>query len=71
MASTTTDRLGLFKATPGTNEPFRVADINDNWDLVDGFADSMDTELAGIEANQDLLSTRIGVLEDLIDGGTP
>jgi hypothetical protein len=37
MASTTTPLIGLFKATPGTNEPFRTADINDNWDILDTF----------------------------------
>lgn len=35
MASTTTPLLGLYKATPGTNEPFRASDINGNWDLLD------------------------------------
>jgi hypothetical protein len=37
MASTTTPLIGLFKATPGTNEPFRTADINNNWDILDEF----------------------------------
>lgn len=37
MASTTTPLIGLFKATPGTNEPFRTADINNNWDILDSF----------------------------------
>jgi hypothetical protein len=37
MASTTTPLIGLYKATPGTNEPFRAADINDNWDILDTF----------------------------------
>jgi hypothetical protein len=37
MASTTTPLIGLFKATPGTNEPFRTADINNNWDTLDEF----------------------------------
>jgi hypothetical protein len=35
MASTTTPTIELFKATPGTNEPFRTSDINDNMDLID------------------------------------
>ena len=37
MASTTTPLIGLFKATPGTNEPFRTSDINNNWDTLDTF----------------------------------
>jgi hypothetical protein len=37
MASTTTPLIGLFKAIPGTNEPFRTADINNNWDILDEF----------------------------------
>lgn len=37
MAFTRTPLIGLFKATPGTNEPFRTADINDNWDTLDTF----------------------------------
>jgi hypothetical protein len=37
MASETTPLIGLYKAIPGTNEPFRAADINDNWDILDTF----------------------------------
>ena len=35
MSSTTTPVIGLFKPVPGTAEPFRVADLNDNMDLLD------------------------------------
>jgi hypothetical protein len=35
MASTTTTELGLFKPVPGSAEPFRTTDVNENWDLVD------------------------------------
>lgn len=35
MASTTTTRLALFKATPGTGEPFRTTDVNANLDILD------------------------------------
>jgi hypothetical protein len=37
MASELTPLIGLYKAIPGTNEPFRAADINDNWDILDTF----------------------------------
>jgi len=35
MSSITTPVIGLFKPVPGTAEPFRVADLNDNMDLLD------------------------------------
>ena len=35
MSSTTTPVIGLFKPIPGTAEPFRVADLNANMDLLD------------------------------------
>jgi hypothetical protein len=35
MSSTTTPVIGLFKPIPGTAEPFRVADLNENMDLLD------------------------------------
>jgi hypothetical protein len=35
MASELTPNIGLFKPIPGTAEPFRAADINGNWDLLD------------------------------------
>ena len=35
MSSTTTPVIGLFKPVPGTAEPFRVADLNENMDLLD------------------------------------
>lgn len=37
MASTTTPLIGLYQAIPGTNEPFRAEDINNNWDILDTF----------------------------------
>jgi len=46
MSSTTTPVIGLFKPVPGTAEPFRVADLNENMDLLDAaygtIADSVD-----------------------------
>jgi hypothetical protein len=35
MASTLTTKGKLFKPTAGTNEPFRIADVNGNWDKID------------------------------------
>lgn len=35
MASTNTPNLDLIKPTPGTAEPFRITDWNQNWDKVD------------------------------------
>ena len=37
MASETTPLIGLYKAIPGTNEPFRASDLNNNWDILDDF----------------------------------
>ncbi len=37
MSSTLTPNLDLYKAIPGTAEPFRTTDINSNWDKVDAF----------------------------------
>jgi hypothetical protein len=65
MSSTTTPVIGLFKPVPGTAEPFRVADLNENMDLLDAaygsIADSVDdvnTALVEVEA----------ALEDLEEG---
>lgn len=38
MSSTVTPNFGLFLPTPGTDEPFRISDINTNWTLVDTLA---------------------------------
>lgn len=35
MASELTPNIGLFKPIPGTAEPFRAANINGNWDILD------------------------------------
>jgi hypothetical protein len=57
MASESTPGLDLFKPIPSTNEPFRVTDINDNWDKIDLFAATY--------------QPRIIALETMIEGGTP
>lgn len=50
MASTTTPLIGLFKATPGTNEPFRTADINNNWDILDSFIVNYEARFEELES---------------------
>lgn len=49
MSSTSTSRLGLFKATPGSAEPFRTSDVNANWDKVDAEAVAVDSRLDVVE----------------------
>lgn len=49
MASELTPNIGLFKPIPGTAEPFRAADINGNWDILDSSYSTivqLQTELA-------------------------
>lgn len=61
MSSTTTPVIGLFKPIPGTAEPFRVADLNENMDLLDAaygtigdaLQESESATLAAIEATDD------------------
>lgn len=50
MAYTTTTRLLLKKATPGTNQPFETAEINANWDKVDAEAVAVDARLDAVES---------------------
>lgn len=49
MASTSTSRLALFKAVPGSAEPFRTSDLNSNWDKVDAEAVAVDSRLDSVE----------------------
>ena len=85
MASTTTPLLGLYKATPGTNEPFRATDVNGNWDLLDteisdyndritAFEEDAAEIIADVEEALESLDTA-AILERIdegfaIDGGT-
>jgi hypothetical protein len=49
MASELTPNIGLFKPIPGTAEPFRSENINNNWDILDGSYSTiieLQTELA-------------------------
>ena len=66
MASTTTPLLGLYKATPGTNEPFRTTDLNGNWDLLDTVIDGYETRVVEIEEDSAALLAEVEVaLESL------
>jgi len=72
MASTTTPLIGLFKATPGTNEPFRTADINNNWDILDAFIVGYQTQFDVLaDENQQALenfnATANGSLNEFTD----
>jgi hypothetical protein len=49
MASELTPLIGLYKAIPGTNEPFRAADINDNWDILDAFIVGYENRFSELE----------------------
>jgi hypothetical protein len=51
MASTTTTELGLFKPIPGTAEPFRTTDVNNNWDILDGVVAGYEERIAEAEAS--------------------
>jgi hypothetical protein len=53
MSSTSTTRLGLFKPTPGSAEPFRTSDVNSNMDKIDAEAVAADGRL-------DVLETKVG-----------
>ncbi len=49
MSSTSTTRLGLFKPTPGSGEPFRTSDVNSNMDKIDAEAVAVDARLDVVE----------------------
>jgi uncharacterized phage infection (PIP) family protein YhgE len=51
VASTSTTKLELFKPTPGTAEPFRASDFNDNMDKIDAEAVAIDGRLDAVEAD--------------------
>lgn len=56
MSSELTPIAGLFKAIPGTSEPFRTTDLNANWDIVDNFLSEHIDAIADHES-------RLGVVE--------
>jgi len=59
MSSTSTSRLGLFKPTPGSAEPFRTSDVNSNMDKIDAEAVAVDGRLDSIEANGWVTAARL------------
>lgn len=63
MAYTTTTRLGLKKAVPGSNQPFETAVFNENYDKIDAEAVAADTRLDLIEAKNGDQDSRLTVLE--------
>ena len=63
MASTSTTRLQLFKPTPGTAEPFRASDFNDNMDKIDAEAVAADSRLDAIEALNTTQNGRLDAVE--------
>jgi hypothetical protein len=50
MSSTTTPVIGLFKPVPGTAEPFRVSDLNDNMDLLDAAYGTIEGSIEDVNA---------------------
>lgn len=75
MSYTSTTKLGLFKPVPGSSEPFRSSDFNDNMDKIDAEALSVDTRLDTVEAGLDAVNVdqdgRLTALEAedvLLDG---
>jgi hypothetical protein len=51
MSSTLTPELDLYKAVPGTAEPFRTTDINSNMDKIDAFAVAVLAQIAAPTAS--------------------
>lgn len=62
MSSSNTTKLALFKPVPGTSEPFRAIDFNDNMDKID---DAFTAEEL-LPRVQDVFDTGV-----VVDGGTP
>lgn len=56
MSSEATTKLGLFKPVPGTSEPFRASDFNDNMDKLDAEAVAVDARLDIVEAGLDAIN---------------
>ena len=65
MSSTSTSRLGLFKPTPGSAEPFRTSDVNANMDKIDAEAVAVDARLDAVEASGWVTATRLASTLDL------
>jgi hypothetical protein len=63
MASTTTTELGLFKPVPGSAEPFRTTDVNNNWDILDSVVSGYEERI--VEAEESIA----GVIEQFEEDG--
>lgn len=60
MGSTTTTNLALFKATPGTAEPFRRGqDVNANWDKVDAAIGAPYSDVTVVNVNNTAGETQV------------
>lgn len=62
MSYTSTTKLGLFKPVPGTAEPFRASDFNDNMDKIDAEAVAIDVR---IDAHDVTLADHDGRLDTI------
>jgi len=60
MSSTSTTRLGLFKPTPGSAEPFRTSDVNSNMDKIDA-------EAVAVDGRLDTLETAVGASGNVVN----
>ena len=60
MSSTSTTRLGLFKPTPGSGEPFRTSDVNSNMDKIDAEAVAVDARLDVVEPDVITAKNQLG-----------
>lgn len=49
MSYTTTTRLGIQKAVPGSSQPFETAVINSNWDKIDADSVTNNTRISALE----------------------
>ena len=65
MSYTTTTRLGLKKAVPGSNQPFETAVINTNWDSIDADLVSAASRLTAIESLNTSEESRLTAIETL------
>lgn len=63
MSYTTTTRLGLKKAVPGSNQAFETAIFNENLDKVDAEAVAADGRLDAVEALNVTQTNRLNVVE--------
>lgn len=63
MSYTTTTRLGLKKAVPGSNQAFETSIFNENLDKVDAEFVAADSRLDAVEALNATQTSRLNVVE--------